>query len=84
MHLAVPVSDGDDKEMGEEILTLGTTASTDAQAVAALQLRGLAERIDGLLAKNDVKLDDYSRAHLADLSARITKVLDADVVLPRP
>jgi hypothetical protein len=63
---------------------LGTTASTDAQAVAALQLRGLAERIDGLLAKNDVKLDDYSRAHLADLSARITKVLDADVVLPRP
>ena len=65
-------------------IVLGTTASTDAQAVAALQLRGLAERIDGLLAKNDVKLDDYSRAHLADLSARITKVLDADVVLPRP
>jgi hypothetical protein len=31
-----------------------------------------------------VKLDDYSRAHLVDLDARMTKALDASVVMPRP
>jgi hypothetical protein len=35
-------------------------------------------------AKGDVKLDEYSRAHLVDLDARITKALDASVVMPRP
>jgi len=66
-------------------IALGTTnASADARAVAADRLRDLAGRIDALLAKGDVKLDDYSRAHLADLAARIRKVLDSSVELPRP
>ena len=66
-------------------LVLGQSGgSPDAQAIAALQLRDLDARIDALLAKNDLKLDDYSRAHLAELSARIEKVLDARVALPRP
>jgi hypothetical protein len=34
--------------------------------------------------KNDVKLDDYSRAHLVDMQARIRKVLDASIQLPGP
>ena len=59
-------------------------ASPDARAVAAAQLRDLGGRIDGVLAKQDVKLDDYSRAHLVDLAARIRKVLDASIELPRP
>jgi hypothetical protein len=54
------------------------------RAVAAAQLRDLGGRIDGVLAKQDVKLDDYSRAHLVDLAARIRKVLDASIELPRP
>ncbi len=65
-------------------LVLGTSASADAQAVAAAQLRDLSASIKGLLARADVKLDDYSRAHLVDLDARITKTLDASVVMPRP
>jgi hypothetical protein len=65
-------------------ITLGTVASADAQAIAAARLRDLSASIKGLLAKGDVKLDDYSRAHLVDLDARITKALDASVVMPRP
>jgi hypothetical protein len=65
-------------------LVLGTAASADAQAIAAAQLRDLSTSIKGLLAKGDVKLDDYTRAHLVDLDARITKALDASVVMPRP
>jgi hypothetical protein len=66
-------------------LAMGSSsASPDAQAVAASQLRGLDARIGTLLAKNDVKLDDYSRAHLTELQARIRKVLDASLELPRP
>ena len=56
----------------------------DAQAIAAAQLRSLEGRIGALLAKNDVKLDDYSRAHLGELQARIRKVLDASLELNSP
>ena len=56
----------------------------DAQAIAAAQLRSLEGRIGTLLAKNDVKLDDYSRAHLGEMQARIRKVLDASVELTSP
>jgi hypothetical protein len=66
-------------------LTLGSSpVATDAQSIAASQLRSLDVRIGTLLAKNDVKLDDYSRAHLGELQARIRKVLDASLELPRP
>jgi hypothetical protein len=65
-------------------LVLGTAAPADAQAVAAARLRDLSSSIKALLAKNDVRLDDYTRAHLVDLDARITKTLDATVVAPRP
>ncbi|MFM8735458.1 MAG: zinc-dependent metalloprotease [Pirellulales bacterium] len=61
-----------------------TAASPDAQAVAATQLRGLSGRIAALLAKADVRLDDYSRSHLEQAKARIDKVLDAGIDLARP
>jgi len=69
---------------------LGTLAmssspsATDAQAIAASQLRLLDTRIATLLAKADIKLDDYSRAHLGEMQMRIRKVLDASLQLPRP
>jgi len=56
----------------------------DAQAIATAQLRSLESRIGTLLAKNDVKLDDYSRAHLGEMQARIRKVLDASLELTSP
>ena len=65
-------------------LALASGANPDAQAIAALQLRGLDARITALLDKKEVALDDYSRAHLGELQARIRKVLDASVELPRP
>ena len=66
-------------------LAMGSNpASPDAQAIAASQLRSLDTRIGTLLGKADVKLDDYSRAHLGELQARIRKVLDASLELPRP
>lgn len=65
-------------------LVLGTAAPDDAQAVAAARLRDLSASIRTLLAKDDVRLDDYTRAHLADLEARISKTLEATVVSARP
>ena len=65
-------------------LVLGTAASADVQALAAARLRDLSASIAALLANDDVKLDAYSRAHLADLQARIDKALDATVVMGRP
>ena len=61
-----------------------STVAPDAQSIAAAQLRALDGRIGTLLAKNDVKLDAYSRAHLGELQARIRKVLDAGLELPNP
>jgi hypothetical protein len=66
-------------------LTMGSAPSLpDAQALATMHLRSLDELIDTLLAKDDVKLDDVSRAHLGELRARIDAVLDADLNLARP
>lgn len=62
----------------------GGAGNADAKALAADQLRSIAAGIDGLLAKEDVKLDTASRAHLADLRDRITKVLEARLNIPRP
>ena len=64
-------------------LAVGSGGTPDAQVIAAAQLRSLDGRIGALLAKPDVKLDDYSRAHLVETQARIKKVLDASVTLPR-
>jgi hypothetical protein len=47
-------------------------------------LRSLDERIGGLLERKDVRLDEASQAHLVETRARIGKVLDASLELPRP
>ncbi len=65
-------------------LALGqTSAPDDCQTIAYAQLSELDGRIQKLL-KGKVKLDDYSRAHLQETSARINKVLDARLELPSP
>jgi hypothetical protein len=62
-------------------LALGQTdAPEDCQTVAFAELARLKGRIDVLLA-GEVKLDGYSRAHLEETSARITKVLDARMLV---
>ena len=58
-------------------LALGqTSAPEDCQTVAFAELGRLKTRIDTLLA-GEAKLDSYTRAHLEETSARITKVVDA-------
>ena len=52
----------------------GTPA--DASAVARMQLRGIAQRIERRAAATS-SLDAYTRAHLSDVGARIQKALDA-------
>lgn len=50
----------------------------DARVLARLHLVDLQSRIDTALAKTDLKLDDYSRAHLLDSKLRIKQILDAE------
>ncbi len=59
-------------------------APADCEAVASLQLRELREKLEGLLARDDVALDTYSRAHVEDARERIDRVLNADLVKNRP
>jgi Met-zincin/Domain of unknown function (DUF5117)/Domain of unknown function (DUF5118) len=57
-----------------------TTAPEDCETVAYMQLKDLKGQIDTIIA-GDFQLDDYSRAHLEDSSAKIQKVLDATMVV---
>jgi hypothetical protein len=62
-------------------LALGqTVAPADCQTIAFAELGRLKTRIDSLLA-GEVKLDSYTRAHLEETSARITKVVDARMLV---
>jgi hypothetical protein len=62
-------------------LTLGRTAAPeDCQTVSFMEITRLKTQIDQILA-SDVKLDGYSQAHLLETSARITKVLDARMMI---
>ena len=62
----------------------GGASNPDAQAQAAEQLRSVDAGIEALLVKQDLALDAATKAHLGELRARIDKVLDAELVLPRP
>ena len=59
-------------------------APADCEAVASLQLRELQSKLDALLARDEIALDTYSRAHLEDARARIERVLTADLVTSQP
>jgi hypothetical protein len=68
-------------------LALGSTgAPQDCQTIAYAELANLQQRITSLLDNQPVasKLDAYSRAHLQETSARITKVLEAKFDIPSP
>jgi hypothetical protein len=57
-----------------------TMAPEDCQTVAFAELGRLKTRIDSLLT-GQAKLDSYTQAHLAETSARITKVIDARMLV---
>jgi Met-zincin/Domain of unknown function (DUF5117) len=53
----------------------------DARTLARMHLAGLDSQITGLLTQKDLKLDDYSRAHLLDSQKRIHQILNAQVLI---
>jgi hypothetical protein len=64
------------------ILFFGVSATSvpeDARALVRMHLADLDKQISALLAAPDVKLDDYSKAHLTDSQERIRKVLQAQI-----
>ena len=54
-------------------------APEDARTLARMHLRDLDRQVKKVLANKEVKLDDYSRAHLLDMQARIQQVLKAEL-----
>ncbi|MCA9054616.1 MAG: zinc-dependent metalloprotease, partial [Planctomycetaceae bacterium] len=51
----------------------------DARTLARMHLQRLNTQLTGLLKSKELKLDDYSRAHLQDSQARIKQVLNAQL-----
>lgn len=60
-----------------------TNAPKDCQTIAYAELVDLKAEIDELL-NADPKLDRYSEAHLRELTARIGKLLETDLILDEP
>lgn len=57
----------------------GVAMPEDARTLCRLHLADLDRQITALLGKEDLKLDDYSRAHLQDCQERIRTILSAKV-----
>jgi hypothetical protein len=57
------------------------SAPEDARTLARMHLQTLDAEIKTALDKKDVKLDDYTRAHLLDSQKRIQQLLDAKLQL---
>lgn len=69
--MAVPSTSG---------FVLGGDAPEDARVLSRMHLVKLKDAIVLALSKADLKLDEYSRAHLEDLLARVNQALDAKVL----
>jgi hypothetical protein len=50
----------------------------DARVLVRMHLTELQAKVDAALAKADLKLDDYTRAHLLDSKLRIKQILEAE------
>jgi len=59
------------------MVTSGSSVPEDARTLSRMHLSMLDTQITALLKRKDVKLDDYSRAHLLDSQNRIRQVLNA-------
>ncbi len=66
------------KELAAFVVS-GYGVPEDARTLARMHLSTLDQQIAALLKNQDVKLDDYSRAHLLDSQRRIQQVLNAEL-----
>jgi hypothetical protein len=53
----------------------------DTRTLARMHLATLESQIKAILGQKDLKLDDYSRAHLLDSQKRIHQILNAQLIL---
>jgi hypothetical protein len=73
------------RRLGALALGSANGVPEDCETMAYSELSDLQGRIDGVLAKNgELKLDPYSKAHLAESSARIKKIIEARLQMSRP
>ncbi|MBX3441847.1 MAG: zinc-dependent metalloprotease [Planctomyces sp.] len=63
-------------------LTTQSTGPEDARTLARMHLQSLQAKIGAMLQNGELKLDDYTRAHLQDCQSRIAQALEAKVSLP--
>jgi hypothetical protein len=59
-------------------------APPDAKNLARLHLDEIGQKIDGVLDRKDLKIDDTTLAHLKEIRFRVTKVLSANVTANEP
>ncbi len=57
-------------------------APEDARTLARMHLEALNGQIKAILEAKELKLDDYTKAHLLDTQSKINQVLEAKVALP--
>jgi hypothetical protein len=60
-----------------KLVTDGYGAPEDARTLSRMHLATMDQQITAVLENKEVKLDDYSRAHLLDCQSRIRQVLNA-------
>jgi hypothetical protein len=64
------------------VVTTGSGAPADAQTLIRMHLGQLRGKAQAILKDKEIKLDDYTRAHLQDQVNRINLVLNASVTIP--
>lgn len=65
-------------------MSLGSTSQpADAQNLANMHLTDLAERITMTLENEQIKLDDYTRAHLLEMDRKLEKLFEATLQVNR-
>ncbi|MHC5541593.1 zinc-dependent metalloprotease, partial [Singulisphaera rosea] len=62
----------------------GGTIPADARSLARLHLKELGDRLDAVLNRKDLTIDDTTKAHLDECRHKIAKVLDADIPANEP
>jgi len=67
-----------------DIVVAGAGYPDDARVVTRMLLTELDGKITASLEKADLKLDDYSKAHLVDAQNRIRKTLNAEMTITVP
>jgi len=62
----------------------GNATPADARALARLHLGEIGDRIDAVLARKDLTLDDTTRAHFKESRQRVAKILEANLDVREP